>query len=98
MAVNTGEAVSHDRTRFPDGELLVAGDVVNTASRLQSAAPPGQVLIGEETLPGHATGDPERAGPAGFREREARADPGVDGDRSARAARGPAGADDVRRS
>ena len=50
MAVNTGEAVVTIEPGSPDGELLVAGDVVNTASRLQSAAPPGQVLIGEETF------------------------------------------------
>ena len=31
------------------GEGLVAGDVVNTASRLQSVAPPGVVLVGEQT-------------------------------------------------
>ncbi len=31
------------------GEALVAGDLVNTASRLQSAAPPGAVLVGEAT-------------------------------------------------
>ena len=28
---------------------MVAGDLVNTASRLQSAAPPGAVLVGEAT-------------------------------------------------
>jgi class 3 adenylate cyclase len=50
MAVNTGEAVVTIEPGSPDGELLVAGDVVNTASRLQSAAAPGQVLIGEETF------------------------------------------------
>jgi class 3 adenylate cyclase len=31
------------------GEGMVAGDVVNTASRLQSVAPPGTVLVGEQT-------------------------------------------------
>jgi class 3 adenylate cyclase/tetratricopeptide (TPR) repeat protein len=31
------------------GEGMIAGDLVNTASRLQSVAPPGVVLVGEET-------------------------------------------------
>ncbi len=31
------------------GQGLVAGDLVNTASRLQSVAPPGSVLVGEST-------------------------------------------------
>jgi class 3 adenylate cyclase len=47
IAVNTGEAlVSLAAT---GGEGMVAGDVVNTASRLQSAAPVNGVLVGEET-------------------------------------------------
>jgi class 3 adenylate cyclase len=48
VAVNTGEAiVSLSRTEL--GEGMVAGDVVNTASRMQTAAPPDAVLVGEET-------------------------------------------------
>ncbi|HEX2141345.1 MAG TPA: adenylate/guanylate cyclase domain-containing protein, partial [Candidatus Limnocylindria bacterium] len=35
------------------GQGMVAGDLVNTASRIQSAARPGQVLVGPETK--HAT-------------------------------------------
>jgi len=31
------------------GEGMVAGDLVNTASRIQSAAPPGSVFVGEAT-------------------------------------------------
>ncbi len=31
------------------GQGMVAGDIVNTASRLQSVAPPGAVLVGEAT-------------------------------------------------
>jgi class 3 adenylate cyclase/tetratricopeptide (TPR) repeat protein len=31
------------------GQGMVAGDLVNTASRLQSVAPPGSVLVGEST-------------------------------------------------
>src|SRR4051812_16539402 len=32
------------------GQGMVAGDLVNTASRLQSVAPPGSVLVGEPTF------------------------------------------------
>src|SRR5438046_5750082 len=47
-AVNTGEAiVSVDQARA--GEALATGDVVNTAARLQNAAPPGRVIVGDET-------------------------------------------------
>jgi class 3 adenylate cyclase/tetratricopeptide (TPR) repeat protein len=46
-AVNTGEAVvAVDPGR---GDALAMGDVVNTASRLQSAAPPGGLLVGAAT-------------------------------------------------
>jgi class 3 adenylate cyclase len=46
-AVMTGEAaVAIGR----DGQAMVAGDLVNTASRLQSLAPPGSVLVGEATV------------------------------------------------
>jgi class 3 adenylate cyclase/tetratricopeptide (TPR) repeat protein len=46
-AVSTGEAVvSVDGAQ---GDPLAMGDVVNTASRLQSAAPEGRLLVGAET-------------------------------------------------
>jgi len=45
-AVLTGEAAV---TIGAPGEGMVAGDLVNTASRLQSVAPPGSVLVGEAT-------------------------------------------------
>jgi class 3 adenylate cyclase/tetratricopeptide (TPR) repeat protein len=44
--VLTGEAAV---TIGATGEGMVAGDLVNTASRLQSVAPPGSVLVGEAT-------------------------------------------------
>ncbi len=44
--VLTGEAAV---TLGARGQGMVAGDLVNTASRLQSAAPPGVVLVGEAT-------------------------------------------------
>ncbi len=48
-AVNTGEAMVTLGARLERGEGLVAGDVVNTASRLQGAAPVGGVVVGEIT-------------------------------------------------
>jgi class 3 adenylate cyclase/tetratricopeptide (TPR) repeat protein len=44
--VLTGEAAV---TVGATGEGMVAGDLVNTASRLQSVAPPGSVLVGDST-------------------------------------------------
>ena len=49
IAVNTGEAIVELEARPGHGEAMIAGDVVNTAARLQSAAPVGTVLVGEET-------------------------------------------------
>ncbi|MDQ3880994.1 MAG: AAA family ATPase [Chloroflexota bacterium] len=45
--VMTGEAAV---TVGAIGQGMVAGDLVNTASRLQSVAPPGSVLVGEATF------------------------------------------------
>ena len=49
LAVNTGEAIVALGAHARPGEGMVAGDVVNTASRLQTAAPTGEILVGEET-------------------------------------------------
>ncbi len=48
VAVNTGEAIVTFATGPQVGEN-VAGDVVNTASRLQGVAPVGGVVVGEAT-------------------------------------------------
>src|SRR5690348_13720960 len=48
-AVNTGEALVSLGADAAEGEALVAGDVVNTAARLQSAAPVNGVLVGAVT-------------------------------------------------
>jgi class 3 adenylate cyclase len=44
--VNTGEVVAGDATT---GQRLATGDTVNVAARLEQAAPPSGVLIGEST-------------------------------------------------
>jgi class 3 adenylate cyclase len=46
VGVLTGEAAV---TIGAEGEGMVAGDLVNTASRIQAAAQPGTVLVGERT-------------------------------------------------
>ena len=52
IAVNTGEAVVALNARPALGESMVAGDVVNTASRLQSQAPVNGIVVGEMTYLG----------------------------------------------
>jgi class 3 adenylate cyclase/tetratricopeptide (TPR) repeat protein len=49
VGVNTGEALVSLSARPERGEGFVTGDVVNTASRLQGAAPVGGVAVGEQT-------------------------------------------------
>ncbi|RIV38437.1 ATP-binding protein [Micromonospora radicis] len=45
VGVATGEALVDVAAARDGGQAIVAGDVVNTASRLQSVAPPGGVLV-----------------------------------------------------
>jgi class 3 adenylate cyclase len=49
IAVNTGEAIVSLGARPALGESMIAGDVVNTASRLQAAAPLNGVVVGDAT-------------------------------------------------
>jgi class 3 adenylate cyclase/tetratricopeptide (TPR) repeat protein len=49
IAVHTGEALVSRAANVAAGEAMVAGDVVNTAARLQTAAPVNGVLVGETT-------------------------------------------------
>jgi class 3 adenylate cyclase len=49
IAVNTGEALVTLGANPAQREGFVSGDVVNTAARLQAAAPVNGVLVGEET-------------------------------------------------
>src|SRR4051794_27423093 len=48
-AVNTGEALVALGAKPGEGDAMVAGDVVNTAARLQSSAPVNGILVGEGT-------------------------------------------------
>ena len=49
VAVNTGEALIALGARPAEGEGMASGDVINTAARLQSAAPVNGILVGETT-------------------------------------------------
>src|SRR5215475_15442030 len=49
IGINTGEAVVALGAHPEKGEGLVTGDVVNTASRLQGAAPVDAVAVSEQT-------------------------------------------------
>jgi class 3 adenylate cyclase/tetratricopeptide (TPR) repeat protein len=49
IGVNTGEALVALGARPELGEAMVAGDVMNTGARLQSAARPGGILVGDTT-------------------------------------------------
>ena len=49
LAVNTGEALIMLGARPSEGEGMAAGDVLNTAARLQAAAPVNGILVGERT-------------------------------------------------
>jgi class 3 adenylate cyclase/tetratricopeptide (TPR) repeat protein len=48
IGVNTGEVIA-GREAAARGELMVSGDAVNVAARLQQLAEPGEVLVGERT-------------------------------------------------
>jgi class 3 adenylate cyclase len=49
IGITTGEAVVALGARPEQGEGIVTGDVVNTASRLQAVAPTGGIVVGEQT-------------------------------------------------
>jgi class 3 adenylate cyclase len=61
IGVNTGDVLARDAI---PGESLVVGDAVNVAARLEQAAGPGEVLVGDATwtLVAHAAGG-ERVAP-----------------------------------
>ena len=62
--VNTGEVVTGTEER------LATGDAVNVAARLEQAAQPGEILIGEQTLRPGARGDRSRASRAALAQGE----------------------------
>ncbi|MDP8911606.1 MAG: AAA family ATPase, partial [Actinomycetota bacterium] len=55
IGVNTGQALVVLEARASEGEGMAAGDVVNTAARLQQAAPVAGILVGDATY--RATAD-----------------------------------------
>ena len=63
VPLNTGEALVVLDARLEQGEGFVTGDVVNTASRIQGAAPVGGIAVGGEPSsihqcsPGSANGE-----------------------------------------
>ena len=73
IAVNTGEALVALGARPSFGEAMVAGDVVNTAARLQAQAPTNGVLVGEETW--RATRDQIEYEPTEPRQGKGKAEP-----------------------
>ena len=48
VGVNTGEVIAPTSERVE--QLIVAGDAVNVAARLEAAAEPGTILVGERTV------------------------------------------------
>ena len=49
VGVNTGEALVALDARAAEGEAMAAGDVVNTAARIQAGAPVNTILVGQQT-------------------------------------------------
>ncbi len=70
VGITTGEALM---TLPADGHPDAIGDVVNTAARLEAAAPTDRVLVDEWTYQCHQPGYSLRGGRAGRRERQGHA-------------------------
>src|SRR5438105_9979825 len=63
IAVNTGEVLVALGARPSQGEGMASGDVINTAARLQAAAPVNGILVGEKTYRATAQAITYRAAP-----------------------------------
>ena len=72
IGINTGEVIFAPVGPHGRRELTVMGDAVNTAARLQAAAPPEVVLVGEETRAASARAIAYEAGGADPREGQGR--------------------------
>ncbi len=70
IGVNTGEIVAGEPT---DGQRLVTGDAVNIAARLEQAAAPGEILLGETTY--RLVRDAVEVGPVESLELKGKAEP-----------------------
>ena len=68
LGIATGEVLVSLGARPVAGEGMVFGDVVNTAARLQTAAPVGGIVIDESTFQLTQRGHPVRGARAGGRE------------------------------
>ena len=87
IGITTGEALVALGARPTEGEGMASGDVVNTAARLQSAAPVNGILVDEATYRGDETTDLVRAERGGRGEGEGRAGPRLGGRRGTLALR-----------
>ena len=79
IAVNTGEALVTLGAVPSEGESMAAGDVVNTAARLEAAAPLNGVLVGEHAYRATAARNRLPRGATGCRQGQARPDPCLGG-------------------
>ncbi len=96
IGVNTGEVVA-PQGGAASGQLIVSGDAVNVAARLEQAADPGTVLVGERTYQAGASCLHVRRRVAADGQGKAGADPGPPASRAARGGHawdtGPPGTD-----
>jgi class 3 adenylate cyclase len=101
IAVHTGEALVTLEARPALGEAMVAGDVVNTAARLQAAAMPNTVIVGQETwratrdLIRYEAADPVGGQPGEMREAQRVAAPAQQGEQRERQQREHPGVEEV---